>query len=83
VEAAFRVADGHQFTLGALVGVAAENQVDRLLGLVVEEGGEVFSVVACGLLPCIMGIPGSLLFVGGMQLLQGFGSQLEERWGCE
>ena len=76
------ISDGEELSLRALVCIAPEDEVDRLLGLVVVESCEVLSVILASLFPCGMGVPGSLLFVSGVQRLQrGRGQFIERRWG--
>jgi hypothetical protein len=78
VEGTSNITYRHEFTFGGVVGVAAEDEIDSLLGLVVVEGGEVLSVVCACLVVGYVRIPCSLFLVGGVQRLEGGGRELME-----
>jgi hypothetical protein len=54
-----------------LTGVGGEDEVDGFLGLVVEEFVEELRVVEASLLPSGVGVPSGLMFVSGVQGLEG------------
>jgi hypothetical protein len=78
MEGTSSIAHRHEFTLGGVISVAAEDETDGLLGFMVVEGGEVLRVCSACLFVCCMRIPGGLLLVGAVQRQEGGRRKLME-----